>query len=359
MAIAGRIQQKEGQEREERQMSQQQSQPMRPVGERSGRMVRSAQLEDYLKRFEVKYSAFPNSEARLAKGLGWFSIGLGLSQIIAPRALINFIGVKNNAKNVSVMRLFGVRELATGVGILSWPKPVGWLWGRVSGDLIDIALLVRALNSNNSTRNRVAFALANVLGVTALDLLASVRLSRNPRAIVHEIRLTKTITINRPPEELYQFWHNFENLPHFMYHLESVQVIDQKRSHWVAKAPAGMKAEWDAEIIEEIPNKLIAWRAIEGSDVYHSGSVQFKRAPGGRGTEVRVEMEYIPPVGEIGVAIAKLMREEPGQQMQEDLRRFKQIMETGVIVVSEGNLSRAAQPPETVPAKLRSKVAGM
>jgi uncharacterized membrane protein len=153
------------------------------------------------------------------------------------------------------------------------------------------------------------------------------------------IKVEKSITINKSPEELYRFWRNFENLPRFMDHLESVQVTGGNRSHWVAKAPAGKTVEWDAEIYNEKENELIAWRSLEGADVDNAGSVRFQPAPGGRGTEVKVVLKYDPPGGVIGATIAKLFGEEPSQQIEEDLRRFKQVMETGEITTTTGQPS--------------------
>jgi uncharacterized membrane protein len=152
------------------------------------------------------------------------------------------------------------------------------------------------------------------------------------------IHVDVSMTIERSPWDLYQFWRNFENLPRFMEHLESVTVIDEKRSHWVAKAPAiaGGKVEWDAEIINDEPNTLVAWRSLENANVDNAGSVRFVPGPEGRGTEVRVVIDYIPPGGRIGMWVAKLFGEEPSQQIREDLRRFKRLMETGEIPTTQG-----------------------
>jgi uncharacterized membrane protein len=160
-------------------------------------------------------------------------------------------------------------------------------------------------------------------------------------SVPHEqgIRAERVITIMRSPEELYTFWRNFENLPRFMHHLESVTVQDNTHSHWVAKAPAGMTVEWDAEIINEVQNEVIGWRSLEGAQVANAGAVRFSPAPGGRGTEVSVKMEYTPPGGAIGAAFAKLFGEEPNQQLADDLRRFKQMMEVGEVVTTEGQPS--------------------
>ena len=147
----------------------------------------------------------------------------------------------------------------------------------------------------------------------------------SPLARGEGIRVERSITVNRPQEEVYRFWRQLENLPRFMDHLESVTVLDEERSHWVAKAPAGTKVEWDASIQDEIENELIDWQSLPGSDVDNAGSVHF--TPAGEGTEVRVVLSYDPPAGKVGAAVAKLLGEEPEQQVEEDLRRFKQVME--------------------------------
>lgn len=150
------------------------------------------------------------------------------------------------------------------------------------------------------------------------------------------IEVVKTMTINRSPDELYRFWRHFENLPTVMRHLESVTVQDDQRSHWVVKGPGGKRLEWDAEVVNDKPGQLIAWQSCEGADVDHWGVVRFVPAPGGRGTHVTVELEYEPIGGTFGVTVAKLFGEEPAQQIGEDLRRFKQFMETGEIPTTEG-----------------------
>jgi uncharacterized membrane protein len=148
------------------------------------------------------------------------------------------------------------------------------------------------------------------------------------------IKIEKRVTINKPVEELFRFWHNFENLPRFLSHLESVRAIGGhagRLSHWIARLPAGMKVEWDAEIINEAPNELIAWRSLDGAHVPNAGSVRFERMQNGQGSEVKIALEYAPPVGKIGSLVAKLFGEDPERRVAEDLRRFKQLMETGRI----------------------------
>src|SRR3954447_16474280 len=135
-------------------------------------------------------------------------------------------------------------------------------------------------------------------------------------------------TINGSPEALYEAWRDVSRLPEFMDHLEAVTSTGDRRSHWVAKGPAGMTVEWDAEITEEEPGRRIAWRSVEGADVDNSGVVEFRPAPGDRGTEIHVTLEYSPPGGALGSVVAKLFGEEPAQQVSDGLRRFKQLMET-------------------------------
>jgi len=139
----------------------------------------------------------------------------------------------------------------------------------------------------------------------------------------------EAVTINRPIAEVYRFWRNFENFPTFMRHLESVSEREGGITHWVATGPAGTTVEWDARIINEIDNKLIGWQSLEGSTISTAGSVNFRDTP--RGTELRVHLQYNPPAGRIGAAVAWLFGEEPNLQIREDLRRFKQLIETGEI----------------------------
>jgi uncharacterized membrane protein len=156
----------------------------------------------------------------------------------------------------------------------------------------------------------------------------------SPVASVHRgegIKVEKSVVVNRPIQEVYQFWRNFENLPRFMDHLESVTVIDETRSHWIAKAPAGTRVEWDAVIHNEIENQLIAWRSLPGSDINNAGSVHFIPAGSNTRTEVRVILSYEPPAGKLGAAVAKLLGEEPSSQVEDDLRRFKQVVEAADI----------------------------
>jgi uncharacterized membrane protein len=145
------------------------------------------------------------------------------------------------------------------------------------------------------------------------------------------VTVDESITVNRPIEELYRFWRNLENLPKFMQHLESVERITETLSRWRAKGPAGTTVEWNAEIINEVPNQVIGWKSIEGSDVVSAGSVNFDSDGSGRGTRLRVRMQYSPPGGKVGAAVAWLFGNDAATEIREDLRRFKQLIETGEI----------------------------
>ncbi len=293
---------------------------------------------------------------RMARGLGWFGIGLGLAEIAMPHRLARMIGVEDGDGVRNTMFAFGIREITSGIGILSKPQSSGWVWSRVGGDMMDLAALGSAFRADGSNRTRLAAATAAVAGVGLLDVLAAGQLSRESdggperqRGVApgEGIDVSSVVTIGRPAEEVYAFWRNLENLPRFMDHLESVRELGGGRSHWKARAPAGRDVEWNAEIVEERPNELIAWRSLPDADVPNAGSVRFARGPNGS-TEVHVQLRYDPPGGAAAAAIAKLFGEEPQQQVSRDLRRFKQVMETGEPIRSDASVHHgphAAQPP--------------
>lgn len=168
---------------------------------------------------------------------------------------------------------------------------------------------------------------------SAMDKTTATDSSRSSR-----IHVQRSVTIDKSPEELYSFWRNFENLPQFMNHLEAVQVTGEKTSHWKAKAPLGTSVEWDAEVTSDVPNERIGWKSAEIAEVPNSGVVEF-RSTSNRGTEVRVTLTYEPPAGYLGSLVAKLFGEEPDIQIWEDLKRFKALMEAGVIPTVKGQTS--------------------
>jgi len=160
------------------------------------------------------------------------------------------------------------------------------------------------------------------------------------------VKVISSVTIDRPAAELYRYWRDLKNLPNFMNRLDKIEVRDHL-SHWTFKSVGGKTFSWDADIINDIPDQLIAWRTLDGSDIDHAGSVRFEPAPGGRGTEVRVTVEYRPPAGKIGTAAARLLGTEPKQVLDEDLRRFKQLMEAGELASVQGQPQASARVQES------------
>jgi uncharacterized membrane protein len=283
----------------------------------------------------------PNLDATtLAHGLGWLSIGIGAAAVLAPRTFGSLTGVGRGGGGL--VRAAGVRELAAGVGILSQRNPAPWLWTRTIGDLMDLAVLAVGMRPGNPGRGRAAVSFATVAGVLALDALAASHLTKHAGhplvsgvAAPTDLYFETSIATTKSPEECYRFWRNVQNLPRFMDNLQSVRALDERRFHWVAKGP-GMQMEWDCEITEDRPGAALAWRTVNGAQVPNAGSVMFEPAPHGRGTIVRLSIHYSPRGGRLTEGLAKLLREDPQSQVREDLRRFKQLLETGEIATTRG-----------------------
>ena len=276
------------------------------------------------------------AKVRLAKSLGWFSIGLGLAEILVPRALARAIGIRPNP---GLFAALGVRELVAGIGILTQRRPAGFMWSRVAGDLMDLALLGTAFTSRHTDKEKAAVAVASVVGVTAADVVSALQLSSAtvpPNGRARGFRVEHRVSINRSQEELYNFWRNFENLPKIMGHVESVTVLGESRSRWVVKGPAGKKVHWDAVIIQDKENESIGWRTLQGAEVDHAGIVRFEPSHSGSGgTLVSVKIDYYPPAGILGAWAAKLFGQSPEGQVEQDLKSFKQLMETGGVTATQ------------------------
>lgn len=233
--------------------------------------------------------------------------------------------------------------------------PIERALSALTGAALGLYALTRDGESERPTRNALLVASTYLLYRGASGncfVYSSLRTGTaqnpsNPDAVIPHgqgVHVDKVVTINAPVEKVYTFWRDLENLPRFMKHLERVIPTDGTHSEWIAKAPLGQKVSWHAEIIADEPNSRIAWRSEEPSDIPNAGTVRFKEAPAGRGTIVEVTLEYNPPAGKLGATIAKLFGEEPGLQVEDDLRRFKQILETGEI-------ARNGHSPEDKAAK--------
>jgi len=218
-------------------------------------------------------------------------------------------------------------------------------YGMKRGDTLGILLSVLggSLAFRGATGHCHAYDVAGIN--TNSETQANFKSANNKKSATFEngllsgkVHVSKSLTINKSPAELYSFWRNFENLPQFMEHLESVKNTGEKTSHWKAKAPMGQSVEWDAEITSEQENERIGWRSLEGADIPNSGVVEFKPTTN-RGTEVKVMLTYEAPGGALGALFAKLFGEEPSQQVYGDLYRFKSLMESGEVITVEGQPS--------------------
>lgn len=229
----------------------------------------------------------------------------------------------------------------------------------------------RHSTTQHRTRPDIGLTVAALTGVAVLGVIGVRALSRNPGNVGRGLRrivevltnhrlsgaaadaadeseelVERTVTINRPRHELYMFWRDFGNLALIMENIESVTEVDERRSHWVVRAPAGTTLEWDSVIVEDIQDELISWQSEPGADVTHSGRIDFRDAPGGRGTLVTATIAYEPPAGAVGKLVAKLFQREPKIQARRDLRRFKQFMETGEIATSRMNADISTVTPD-------------
>jgi len=290
-----------------------------------------------------------------AEALGYLSLGLGLTGVMFARRLNRVLGISHR-RAPGITRAVGVRELFTGARLLTGRRPARWLWARVAGDLVDLSLLVTALRGSRRGKGRVLGTIAAIGGITAIDFLAAARARKTTTALAPE-PVQRAITIAVPPEQAYAFWRELPNLPSFMPRLVSIEPLDPRRSRWRARGPAGKLLEWEALIIEDIPDQLIRWHSLPGSAIQHRGSVQFRPAPAGRGTEVSLEVQYEIPGGQLGRRLSTLTNEVVGVHIQNNLRRMKQILEVGEIVCSDASAHRGLHParPEPMAKKIEGK----
>ncbi len=297
----------------------------------------------------------PNqSRDRLSRVLGVVSLGLGVPPLAAParfsqamgvtgaqrhRLAATAVGVRSSGLVPACSRSAAARGCGQGSRAMRWTLPCSagrcasttGATGGVQG-VFGLRARLRRSQPEPSGRERTVAAIAAVAGITALDIYAATTRSRKDLGL----EIAATTTVAKTPEQVYAFWRQLENLPTFMGHLEEVRVSGDGTSHWRASAPLGSSVEWDARIVEDVPGERIAWRSAEGADVRNNGVVRFAPAPGGRGTELHVTLRYTVPGGALGRAIARYFGEEPHQQLDDDLRRFKQVLETGEVVRSEG-----------------------
>jgi uncharacterized membrane protein len=332
----------------------------RSTSRRTKPATRRAGGEISTKDAPTHYSESRNTDKDpVTQALGWFSIGLGVAELFAPRATARLIGL-DEEEHTTLLRTYGLREIAAGVGILTRPKPTYWMWNRVLGDAIDLASLGKAMRAPENNKTRLTAAALAVVGVMALDIICSISLTsealpdgtqddgsfKQAESSDGSLPLIAVITVNKPVEEVYEFWKNPENFSRFMDQIDSVRITSGRRAHWKVKAPAGLSVEWDAEVVTDTPNEMISWESVDSAELENSGTVRFRPAAGNRGTEIELQMNFKPKGGELGQRVAKYFSTIPRMQMMNDLRRFKQIIELGEIVKSDATAVKGMQPAQ-------------
>lgn len=282
----------------------------------------------------------------LTRGLGWLGVTVGVTELAIPRVLAGAIGVDRDGPAPSILRAMGVREIASSLAVLARPEHVAPRWLRLVGDALDLGLLGLALTSRRSGKARLGLTLGMIAGVTALDVIAARRraFARHPSPVI------ASVTINKPPLQVYEFYRKLEQLPRFMDHLVSVKQHANRRSTWTAKLPIGGTVSWEAEILEDRPGEVLSWRSVEDSPIQTRGRVTFTRTPGRNMTEVRVDMR----LGVLGrgqsAALARLFARP---QVKGDLLRLKQVIETGEVLYSDASVHRLPHPAQPSPARSR------
>jgi uncharacterized membrane protein len=293
------------------------------------------------------HSDSPGVDA-LGRSLGWFSIALGLGELAMPKLLARLAGAEPTMGAALALRVAGVREIGVGIAILMMPDRPVPLWLRVAGDALDLAMIGVASTHRKAKRGRLAGAAAAIAGIAALDAFASVRTTRAFEAAGNPVMFS--VTIDKSPQEVYDFFRHFERLPMFMDFLDSVEEIDAEHINWTAKLPTGRSVSWQAEITQDRPGECIAWMT-RAERFEHEGRITFARAPGRDMTEVRVEMK----LGVLGrppsALLAKLLAKP---EIKGELRRLKQVLETGEVLYSDA--SRFRKPHPARPAAPGEKV---
>jgi uncharacterized membrane protein len=261
----------------------------------------------------------PKILTRATQALGWFSLVVGLTEIISPGAMGKLMGARPRA---GLTRLFGLREVAAGLGLLSGRRTSLWLWSRVGGDVLDLASLGRLLSAKHADKENVSIVLGSVAAVTAIDLYCAIKASEKeavPFAVVEKI------SVGRPSAELFAWWRAPDRLARIMAHVAEVSDPGDGTTHW--KTHSG-SFEWVSEFTEERPGELLRWRSIRG-DLSSEGSVRFCPAPADHGTEVVLEWRIKPPLGDLGGAALQAFKIVPRKLSLHALRRFKSLAETG------------------------------
>jgi len=279
-------------------------------------------------------SSTPQTSSGAARNLGILSLVLGTGALFMPALLSRLSGLEQRRR---LLPLVGLRELTSGIGLLSTNSPGPWLWSRVIGDGMDLAVLASSLLSPRNPRKlNAAVTTAVVAAITAIDVRESLRSSSRAPSAAPDALVTASVIVGKSARECYDFWRDPTNMTRISPIVESVTVVDNRTSRWCIRSPLGTRIEWDSKVTGDTPGERISWRSVDGGGLYHAGVIRFEQAVGGRGTLVTTSMHYRVPGGSAGVALAKLMGADPRKEVREDLRRFKQLLEAGEIPTTEG-----------------------
>jgi uncharacterized membrane protein len=286
----------------------------------------------------------------LSRALGWVSLGLGAAQLAAPQRLADLAGVAGDDRTRTIVRLLGLREIATGAGLIAGSHPAPWMWGRVGGDAIDLALLASAADDRGTNRKRLAGAAAITAGIATVDAICSAWLTTAPATYpsrqAEPARVATAITVRAPASRVYEALANAQNLPRFVKSFASIDVRTPRLIRWTATLPGGFSLEWEIEMTEEEPGERLAWQTREGSTFPAAGQITVRPAPADQGTEIRFTAALDPPGGELGTKIGDLFSGAIGTKIHNDLRRFKQLVELGEIVQSDASIAAGPHPAQ-------------
>lgn len=305
----------------------------------------------------------PRTEDPLARAIGVTSLGLGAALLAGPGAVVRLVGLRDSPGARLVAVAVGVREVVAGTGVLASRRPVGWLWARTAGDGFDVGLLalgaavqarshrphlgpvavarrgrplLRRPRSAGPIRSwwgdglaslapprRTVVAIGFVTVVAVVDLAAALRVTR--RRGPHRTA-TVSITVNRPPDEVYRRWRELQDTPRFLSHLD-LRPTGGRGRHRPPRVAGHGRPGWEAEVVNEVPGELIEWRSGIAAEVDHAGTVRFEPAPGGTGTVITIRVDYRPPGGLLGSLVAGFLGEHPRQQISDDLLRVKHALD--------------------------------
>lgn len=275
------------------------------------------------------------SSRKLALGIGCYSIAVAVLELLSPKTVNQTVGLNDDTKHRNLVRIRGLRELISGVGIVAAQKPAAFLWSRVAGDLLDFVLVGKSLTSSHNQRQKLMIATAVFSGVALIDVLGSLSQHKSGS---HKLRLKRSIKVNGTPRELYSLWRHPETLSTIMEQFAEFEYIDEQSSHWKIPGEIGPALEWEAQIVEAREGEYLRWESLPGTTLPTKGWVSFRSVGKQSGkTEVSLCMDFEPPAGVLGEAALTLVQGIPNGLVQIMLTRFKQLAEDQKAINLTGN----------------------